>query len=139
MLGEGPWLFGVWQVLHKELKWEGGVADRKMRTTGQKGRDEGTGLRCSDTSGSPQEYGRRRAKESLPSGESSQRCHCFCAKIGTALIPELDFPRIPVPTTRLDTPTLPCGASDVQQHSLFLNGDQESFLNRGGRGQSRNC
>lgn len=100
---------------------------RKMRTTGRKGRDEGAGLRCSDKSGSSQEYVRRTAKESLPSGESPQSCHCFYAKTGTALIPELDFPRIPVPTTRLDASALPCGGSDVQQRSLFSDRSRRAF------------
>lgn len=57
VLGDDPWLFGVWQVLPKELKWEGGVADSvgRLRTMGRKGRDGGSGLsQGSDKSGSPQ-------------------------------------------------------------------------------------
>lgn len=47
LLRDSSWLSGVWQVLHKELKWEGCVADAdgRMRNGVRKGRNGGAGLR----------------------------------------------------------------------------------------------
>lgn len=111
--GDGPWLFGVWQVFSLRSKGtptEGGRSQEGwfMVSLWECGLELPHILYQLN-----QANFRRRSKESLPSGESPQSCHCFYAKIGTALIPELDFPRIPILTVRLDAPGLPWGDSAV--------------------------